>query len=135
MYPMYPAYQERCASELLRRLETYSRRYGLVAVLIRGSRFHPTSSTSCGCAGGRGCRPEEIVHKQWILPHKERFRPCEAAGKYVNFHEATLRDVERVSGLTLFAGQLASQPDSAHGSHARFITQLPELRPPLTWSN
>ncbi|XP_037078699.1 ectonucleotide pyrophosphatase/phosphodiesterase family member 1-like [Pollicipes pollicipes] len=146
MYPMYPAYQERVLPELLRRLETYSRRYGLVAVLA-GPVYRSEALDRFGqpipshffyqlrMCGGRGCRPEEIVHKQWILPHKERFRPCEAAGKYVNFHEATLRDVERVSGLTLFAGQLASQPDSAHGSHARFITQLPELRPPLTWSN
>ena len=55
------------------------------------------------------------------------------ARQFVDFHEATLRDVERVSGLTLFAGQPVSQPDQLHMGHAQLVTQLPEFSPPQDW--
>lgn len=146
MYPMYPAYEERVLPEVRRRLDEYSRRYRQMAVLA-GPVYRTQELDGFGqvipshffyqlrMCGAPGCPPEKVIYKQWILPHKDSFRQCEVAEKFVDFHEATLRDVERVSGLTLFSGQVVSDPGSAHASHARFITQLPDFRPPQSWSD
>ncbi|XP_043218389.1 ectonucleotide pyrophosphatase/phosphodiesterase family member 1-like isoform X2 [Amphibalanus amphitrite] len=143
-YPVYPEYQERVVPEVLRRLRRYSDQYRVMAVLAgpvyqthkldrHGQRMPTHFFYQLRMCAERNCSADELEHKQWILPHKENFRRCEAPAQFVDFHEATLRDVERVTGLTLFAGQSVSQPESPQRGHARFITQLPEFSPPQAW--
>ncbi|XP_043194098.1 ectonucleotide pyrophosphatase/phosphodiesterase family member 5-like [Amphibalanus amphitrite] len=143
-YPVYPEYRERVVPEVLRRLRRYSDQYKVMAVLAgpvyqthkldrHGQRIPTHFFYQLRMCAERNCSADELEHKQWILPHKENFRRCEAPAQFVDFHEATLRDVERVTGLTLFAGQPVSQPDSPQRGHARFITQMPEFTPPQAW--
>ncbi|KAF0310573.1 Ectonucleotide pyrophosphatase/phosphodiesterase family member 1 [Amphibalanus amphitrite] len=143
-YPVYPEYRERVVPEVLRRLRRYSDQYKVMAVLAgpvyqthkldrHGQRIPTHFFYQLRMCAERNCSADELEHKQWILPHKENFRRCEVPAQFVDFHEATLRDVERVTGLTLFTGQPVSQPESPQRGHARFITQLPEFSPPQGW--
>lgn len=80
------------------------------------------------------CRISDTLHKQWIFPIKASFSQCEDSARFVQFHEVSLNDLSMATGLVFYAGMPVSNPDNLERSHAYFSTQLPDIKPPVSWA-